>query len=113
MIVAARSVNTKYRTECPKLEPAEKEFAISRIVGIPTHKSTDIGRPVGEPREREIQPGRNLALECDPVGVNIPRPCSDCVALAAGECRSGKDEYTLLLRCDTLAFINRRRRHER
>jgi hypothetical protein len=39
----------EHGAERPILEPAYKELAIGRIIGIATDKAADVGGPIGKP----------------------------------------------------------------
>ena len=78
-------MNAEDGTKRTELEPANEELAIGGIVGIAADEAADVGGPVGNSGEREIQACGNLALEGNPIGIDVARPGSYCIALASGE----------------------------
>jgi hypothetical protein len=53
------------------LEPADEQFAIRGILGISGNKAANVGGPVGNSGESEIQAGGNLAPEAEEIGVDV------------------------------------------
>src|SRR5215469_9469471 len=99
-------MHTENRTEGSKLEPANEQLAVRRIVGIPTDKPANVGRPVGKTGKFKVQTRRDLPLKGDPVGIDIARPGCTRIPLASRKRRPREDEHTFLIPRSTLSLIH-------
>src|SRR6202041_1833862 len=66
LVGLAGSVHPQDRVERAVLKPAYEQFAILRIVGIAGNKAANVGGPVRNSGESEIQTGGNLATIAEP-----------------------------------------------
>ena len=99
-------MNAQDGIERAVLEPAHEQFAERGIGGTAENKSADVGRPVRNAGEREVQARRNLAPEAEPIGIDVARPRGDRVALRSGKRRARQNEHALLIRRAALSFIH-------
>src|SRR5579864_5325235 len=99
-------MNSQDRVEGRVLEPAYEQFAERRISRAAGYESADVGGPVRNPGNREVQSCRDLAAEAKPIGVDVARPCGHSIALRAGKRRPREDVNALLVRRAALSLIH-------
>src|SRR6202034_3859867 len=80
-----RTVHAQDGIKCAVLKPANKQFAESRIGGIAENESTNVGCPIGNSRECEIQTGGNLSPKTKPIRIDVARPGRNSISLRSGE----------------------------
>ena len=100
----ARAVDAEDRAERAVLEPAHEELAIGGIIRIADDEAADVGRPVRETGEFEIEAGGNLAAEAQPVRFDVAGPRGYGIALRAGKSGAREDEDALLIGGGELAL---------
>src|SRR6478752_3411617 len=99
-------MNPQDRIECCVLKPADKQFPECGIGWAAEDESANVGSPVGNSGQREVQAGGYLSAIAEPVGIDVAGPRGHAVPLRARECRSRKNEYALLVRGAALSLVD-------
>ena len=106
LLTWAGAMHAEHGRERAELEPAHKQFLVFRVLRIPAEEAADIGVPVRNAADGEVQARGNLLPEDVPGAVDIAGPRDGRVALLPGVCGTGEDDDPLPVRLGALALVD-------
>src|SRR6185437_7635679 len=120
LAVDALAVRAEQRHEAAELEPAQVElaplfqvFRVRLLVARLQRVAADVGGPVRDARQREVDAGGDLVAQIAPARHHVAAPACGRIALLAGEHRTGEDEYALVGIAFAAALVYRAGGHQR
>ncbi len=98
-------MHAEHGNESAELEPTGEQFLVLLFRRAVAEKSADVGIPIRDSADAEIQPGGDLLREDIPVSLDITGP-GDCgVPLLTGVSGTGQDAHPFFFGLCALALI--------